>query len=86
MDSFRLPDEESEQYRPPFDPSLQNFRANLAAWLPDANRPNLFKGWKLLALRSKAVRPFLEPTKSSLITDSRGEAIPASDRSGSDRL
>jgi hypothetical protein len=57
MDSFRLPDEESEQYRPPFDPSLQNFRANVDAWLPDSNRPNLFKGWKIMALRSKAVCP-----------------------------
>lgn len=54
-DSFKLPDVESEQYRPPFDDSLQGFRKNLESWLPDDRRPTMFKGWKILVLRSKAV-------------------------------
>lgn len=56
-DSFKLPDVQDPKYTPGFDTALQPFRANSESWLPDPRRPNLFKGWKILVLRSKAVRP-----------------------------
>lgn len=56
-DSFKLPEVEDAKYRPEFDTALQSFRANLESWLPDSRRPTLFRGWKILVLRSKAVGP-----------------------------
>lgn len=54
-DSFRLPDTENEKYRPTFDTTLQAFRCNYDSWNPDPRRPTIFKGWKILVLRSKQV-------------------------------
>jgi hypothetical protein len=59
-----MPDEESEEYRPPFDPALQAFRANYESWVPDARRPTLFKGWKILVLRAKAVSYLMNSRQS----------------------
>jgi hypothetical protein len=55
QDSFKIPDEESGEYLPPFDAGLQSFRANVESWIPDERRRTLFKGYKVLVLRSKAV-------------------------------
>jgi len=55
QDSFRIPDEESGEYLPPFDTGLQSFRSNVESWIPDERRKTLFKGYKVLVLRSKAV-------------------------------
>jgi hypothetical protein len=55
QDSFKIPHEESGEYVPPFDPGLQSFRRNVESWVPDERRRTLFKGWKVLILRSKAV-------------------------------
>jgi hypothetical protein len=55
QDSFKIPDEESQDYIPPYDSGLQSFRHNLESWIPDDKRPTFFRGWKVLVLRSKAV-------------------------------
>jgi hypothetical protein len=60
-DSFKLPDVEDEKYTPAFDTALQAFRANTESWRPDPRRPTMFRGWKILVLRSKAVCPPLQP-------------------------
>nr|XP_018266236.1 uncharacterized protein I303_00211 [Kwoniella dejecticola CBS 10117]OBR88394.1 hypothetical protein I303_00211 [Kwoniella dejecticola CBS 10117] len=53
QDSFTLPDQESEEYRPDFDTALPASRNDPQAWLPDPSRETLFKEWKVLGLRAR---------------------------------
>lgn len=53
QDSFSLPDENN--FLPTLDPKLPNTRNDVAVWLPDPDRQNLYKGWTILALKSAVV-------------------------------
>jgi hypothetical protein len=52
QDSFGFPNVEDKKYRPGLEPGLPKSRSVVSAWLPDSSRKQLWKGWKVAALKT----------------------------------
>lgn len=55
QDSFKFPDETSDDFAPRLGEKIPVTRYDIKHWLPDVSRRTIFSGWKVLALKAKGV-------------------------------